>query len=175
MRYPEELPRSVLCCPLEGTGRDPNLRKCREEDPNVDWPMFAVRLPPRPGEAVGASSNGGLPLARLPGEGSVYLVDDAIPTVTLLEAEAAEGAARQEEQQEEEEEVEATRVAVAGRAVEEGSNRASVAKDETSRAVSEAMAQAEAEAEVEADIEEPVRSKMQLALSALNDYGDAKV
>jgi hypothetical protein len=163
------------------------LRKCREEDPNVDWPMFAVRLPPRPGEAAGASSNGGLPVARLAGEGSVYLVDDAIPTVTLQEAEAAEGTAAREGEEETEEEtaveeepeVEPTRVAEAGATVEEGSNRAVVEKDETPRAASEAVAQTEAEAEalaeIEGEIEEPVKSKMQMALSALNDYGDTKV
>jgi hypothetical protein len=88
VRYPDELPRSVQCCPLDGTGRDPTLRKCREEDPHTDWPMFAVRLPPRPGEAEAGA--GALPRPRLSGEGSVFLVDDAIPTVTMQEAEAAE-------------------------------------------------------------------------------------
>ena len=55
-----------------------------------------------------------------------------------------------------------------GRAVEEGSDRASVAKDVTSRAVSEAMARAEAKAEVEADTEQPVKSKMQLSCGSVD-------
>lgn len=45
IKYPSKPPYGVRCCPLDGTGRDPNLNKCHDESPPHDWPQFATRLP----------------------------------------------------------------------------------------------------------------------------------
>ncbi|KAK3252634.1 hypothetical protein CYMTET_38078 [Cymbomonas tetramitiformis] len=42
--FNEALPQKVRCCPLEGKGRDPNLRHCVEESSSSDWAKHALRL-----------------------------------------------------------------------------------------------------------------------------------